>query len=79
MPGVETNEQKMSKVSTKAVVHKVRNLTLHYTLSDIVCPSSSGQKKKKSVLHSLLLGVAQLAWLDTGHNVTARDFLTNCT
>lgn len=76
MPGVETNEQKMSKVSTKAVVHKVHNLTLHYTLSDIVCPSSSGQKK--SVLHLLLLGVAQLIKLDIGHNVTARDFLTNC-
>ena len=78
MPGVETIEQKMSKVSTKAVVHKVRNLTLRYTLSEIICPSSSGHKKK-SVLHLLLLGVAQLAWLDTGHNVTARDFLTNCT
>ena len=32
----EKNSQKMSKISAKAIVHRVSDLTLHYTLSEIV-------------------------------------------
>ena len=33
---IETNSYKISKMFTTAIVHKVSDLTLHYTLSEII-------------------------------------------
>ena len=35
MPSIQTNNNKMSKISIMAVVHKVSDVTLHHPLSEI--------------------------------------------
>ena len=55
--------KKMSKISTKAVIKKLSDLTLRYTPSEII--GHLQVSDEWNVLHSLIIGVVQLFGLST--------------
>ena len=72
LPSIERNSFKMSKISTMVVDHKISELTLHYTQSEIVGHLSV--VKILHVLHSLLLRAAYLSRLSVPPTKTVQSW-----